>query len=249
MRARRLVVAAACLGAALLLPAAGPAVARGATCQGQPATITGTPGGTVTGTAGSDVIVTNGADVVNALGGADQICVTGDPGVVLDAGGGDDGVHLDDPRDVTGSYDGGAGDDTISVNAPDRVALDLGGTLEVGDDFPVPHADLAGFEDARARADNVQLDGTSGPNVLEWNSCVGTMTGGQGADRLEWAGGANRCRGQQERTVGVYGGKGDDRLIGSPWADVLVGGRGHDIAVGAGGVDRCRAEVERGCEQ
>jgi Ca2+-binding RTX toxin-like protein len=144
MRARHLVVAAACRGAGLLLPAAGPAAARGATCQGQPATITGTPGG------------------------------------------GDDGVHL---------------------------------------------------------------DGTSGPNVLEWNSCVGTMTGGQGADRLEWAGGANRCRGQQERTVGVYGGKGNDRLIGSPLADVLVGGPGHDIAVGAGGVDRCRAEVERGCEQ
>jgi FtsP/CotA-like multicopper oxidase with cupredoxin domain len=66
MRPRHVAVAVACLGAALLLPAAGPATARGATCQGQPVTTTGTPGGTVTGTPGPDVIVTNGADVVNA---------------------------------------------------------------------------------------------------------------------------------------------------------------------------------------
>ena len=68
--------AVALLGAALLAPA-GTAAAAGETCQGQAATIVGTPGGQITGTEGADVIVTNDADRVDALGGDDLVCATG----------------------------------------------------------------------------------------------------------------------------------------------------------------------------
>ncbi|PKH40687.1 hypothetical protein SAMN05192575_105223 [Nocardioides alpinus] len=80
--------AAALLGVTLLAPAA-PATAA-ATCQGRVATITGT--GTVTGTEGDDVIVADTALTVNALGGDDLVCVTGDAYTSVYAGAGDDVV-------------------------------------------------------------------------------------------------------------------------------------------------------------
>lgn len=69
--------AVALLGAALLAPV-GTAAAAGETCQGQAATIVGTPGGQITGTEGADVIVTNDATRVDALGGDDLVCATGE---------------------------------------------------------------------------------------------------------------------------------------------------------------------------
>ena len=71
--------AVALLGAALLAPV-GTAAAAGETCQGQAATIVGTPGGQITGTEGADVIVTNDANRVDALGGDDLVCATGERG-------------------------------------------------------------------------------------------------------------------------------------------------------------------------
>lgn len=72
--------AVALLGTALLVPM-GTATAAGETCQGQAATIVGTPGGQIVGTEGADVIVTNGATRVDALGGDDLVCATGEEGV------------------------------------------------------------------------------------------------------------------------------------------------------------------------
>ncbi|KRE95475.1 hypothetical protein ASG76_07460 [Nocardioides sp. Soil774] len=66
------------LAAATLQPTAAVAVAE--TCQGLPATLVGTPGGRLTDTEGADVLVTNGASVVDALGGDDVVCATGDAG-------------------------------------------------------------------------------------------------------------------------------------------------------------------------
>ncbi|MFC7359639.1 hypothetical protein [Nocardioides astragali] len=69
--------AVALLGAALLAPVS-TATAAGETCQGQAATIVGTPGSEITGTEGADVIVTNDATRVDALGGDDLVCATGE---------------------------------------------------------------------------------------------------------------------------------------------------------------------------
>ena len=72
--------AVALLGAALLTPM-GTATAAGETCQGQAATIVGTPGAQIVGTEGADVIVTNGGTRVDALGGDDLVCATIQDGV------------------------------------------------------------------------------------------------------------------------------------------------------------------------
>jgi len=85
---RLTLTAAALMGVALVVPM-GTASATAETCQGQPATIVGTPGGQVTGTEGADVIVTNGATRVEALGGDDRVCATGG-GVVAVLGAGAD---------------------------------------------------------------------------------------------------------------------------------------------------------------
>jgi hypothetical protein len=59
------------------VPAAAPARAAAEECQGQPATIVGTPEMTrLRGTGGADVIVTGGARRVFARGGSDLVCVT-----------------------------------------------------------------------------------------------------------------------------------------------------------------------------
>ena len=77
------------LGAALLVPM-GAATAVGETCQGQAATIVGTPGGQMVGTEGADVIVTNDATRVDALGGDDLVCATGASGIIVVLGAGAD---------------------------------------------------------------------------------------------------------------------------------------------------------------
>lgn len=114
---RTLPLMAAGLLAATLLTSP-TAYAASETCQGQPATIVGTPSqyGLI-GTEGPDVVVTNGALGVKTLGGDDLVCVTDEPGrrlgVTLDTGPGDDVVDgtftLADIEAVLGS-----GSDTYS---------------------------------------------------------------------------------------------------------------------------------------
>lgn len=95
---RHHLVALAGLTLGLLTPVLSvPAYAVGETCNGQAATLVGTPGGVVTGTDGPDVIVTNGAARVEAGAGDDVICTTGtvaadpfNPAVAVLAGAGND---------------------------------------------------------------------------------------------------------------------------------------------------------------
>ncbi|GAB3014132.1 hypothetical protein GCM10011376_08460 [Nocardioides flavus (ex Wang et al. 2016)] len=99
----------ALLGLTLLAPTG--ATAAGETCQGQPATIVGTPGAFVlTGTEGRDVIVTNGSLQVDALGGDDLLCVTV-RGAQVRAGDGDDVVDTTAVTQLSTTARLGAGSD------------------------------------------------------------------------------------------------------------------------------------------
>lgn len=197
-----------------------------ASCNGDPATVVGTPGGAVVGTPDRDVVVTNGASSVDTLAGIDVVCVTGG---------------------VPATMDGGDGRDRLVIAATTGfVRLDLGaGKLSA---TPGGTGTIAGFEDATVRAHTAQIDGTGGPNDIRWNACAGTVTAQRGSDKVSWAGGSDLCQSGDDRETGWFGGGGQDVLTGSPWADTLVGGRGHDVGDGRGGVDRCRVEVARNCE-
>lgn len=128
--------AATVMGLALLAPATGASAAE-EMCQGQPATIVGTPHGQIVGTPGDDVIVSYGDYTVDAGDGDDLICLRPILSLVqeVDAGPGDDSVvsegetnnaftDLGPGRD---SFVGGGGEDRIEASFDDSIVADAGG--------------------------------------------------------------------------------------------------------------------------
>src|SRR6478735_3049895 len=90
-------------------------------CQGQAATLVGSPDMSLVGTDGDDVIVTKGSRVIFALDGNDRVCVTGKSGQVY-AGFGDDVVDTttaSSGRSFLGpgadTYVGGPGTDFVKA--------------------------------------------------------------------------------------------------------------------------------------
>ncbi len=140
--------ATALLSAALLAPV-GTATAAAETCQGQAATIVGTPGGQITGTEGADVIVTNGAMRVDALGGDDRVCATGeDPtfgrSVFAILGAGAD--TFIDPRGGQHVIYAGTNDGPDNVVAPD--STDTGADVIRSSGYSLVRSGMAGQPNA-----------------------------------------------------------------------------------------------------
>ena len=238
----------------------------GAVCDGQAATIVGTPGADViNGTAGPDVIVgLGGADVIRGKGGDDVIC----------AGGGDDRIT------------GGAGDDTIFgqsgndtsiyATAPAGVTANLG-TGRVsggdGDDSLSSIENLVGSahdDELVGNAQDNQLIGGKGDDILRGKSGDDLLGGGPGDDRLKGRNGDDTLIGRSGNDTAVYvtapagvevdlgaktatGGDGndsvsqienvigsanDDILKGNGIDNVLTGGRGDDTLRGRKGNDK-----------
>ncbi len=113
------------------------AYAAAVTCQGQAATIVGTPSQSgLVGTEGPDVVVTNGADGIDTLGGDDLVCVT-DPDfprvVTLATGAGDDVVDASASRSSIDAelgsgadhYTASAGRDSVELGVSGRQRVDL----------------------------------------------------------------------------------------------------------------------------
>lgn len=172
-----------------------PAYAVGETCNGQAATLVGTPGSTVTGTDGPDVIVTNGAARVEAGAGDDVICTTGtvaadpfNPAVAVLAGAGDDLVdRRGELSPMAVGFAGlGTGNNTFyGAAARDLVGSDAGSAdiLRTGDgaDSALLHYATAlttevDTVDLGAGDDDAWVDGGFSPGL--------SVTGGPGTDRL-----------------------------------------------------------------
>ncbi len=109
-------------------------------CQGETATVVGTPGTTAPGTDGPDVIVTNGANRVEAGDGADLVCVTTPAAarrarVTVVAGPGADSVEVRSaPDDYVVTYLG-LGEDTY-VGRPGHTDIVYGAGADPGDPEP-----------------------------------------------------------------------------------------------------------------
>jgi Ca2+-binding RTX toxin-like protein len=150
-RPRHLVLpAVASLVTAVLAASGSPSVAADApTCDGQAATIVGDGSrATITGTEGPDVIVSNGAGRVDARGGDDTVCVTGnvsevDFDVKVFDGTGDD-VVIDQATLVP--------DAPGVIGAPLTVSLVEGGDRFVGND-------VGELVLARSGADTIETGG------------------------------------------------------------------------------------------
>ncbi len=219
------VLAAAVLVATALAPLASSA-ARAAgvpTCQGEPATIVGTPRGeTLIGTPGPDVILARGGDdVVRARGGDDLVCGGGGADVLGGGGGADrlygqSEAHRDDRGDTRWEpdlLDGGAGDDLLDVG---------------GDHGLEPISGAHGILDYRAAGASVTVD-----------LAAGTATG-QGEDTIVSPPPDSEC---DCYGIAVYGSAHDDVLLGGEADDYLAGFAGDDQIDGRGGDDLLFGEV------
>ncbi len=183
------------LAALLAVPAVAPmpATAAGETCQGRPATLVGTTGQPLAGTDGADVLVSGGASRVDALGGDDLVCVTGDARsvpqrlrtVVVVAGAGDDRVEVTTPGwgslallgPGADSYLGssGAAQEVRSDDVPFTVdtAVDL---IEITSG----EATVYSGSDSRPNSDVVEIES----GVVQWTGVMtpaGRLSGGPGA--------------------------------------------------------------------
>lgn len=164
--------AASLLAVTLLAPmsAAGAASAAVETCQGQPATIVGGSNAQLLGTAGADVIVTNGSTQVDALGGNDLICVTGQSGTVfLKAGEGNDAVSVQ-PGASNTTTELGQGADTFvegnaeshSVYAGTEAGVDTeADVIRIADAYSIVTTGMAG----QPNGDIIELNG----GQVYWN--------------------------------------------------------------------------------
>jgi hypothetical protein len=163
-------------------------------------------------------------------------------------------VHLGDGSDriqqeVGGLADGGEGDDEITGSAPsggtfvfaggpgaDRLEA-VGGTVGT-----VTYADHT--EGVTVRLNGFADDGAPGEGDNVLGNFTG-MVGGSGDDRLEagvegsslWGGGGNDTLLGSAGYDGLDGGEGDDQLLAGLADDRLAGGAGADILSGGPGLD------------
>ncbi len=186
------------LASATLVPSGGAAQAAPETCQGQPATLVGTPGGHLSGTDGPDVIITHGADL-NAGAGDDLICVDGlapvergGAGVdIVFAGPGDDTVVVTQVGDYYRlAVVLGDGDDTFSGGAgADWVTNRDDGEVDGGADVIATHGgnDHASVGGSSGTLVGDQVDLGSGGDTLYVDDGIpagASLEGGSGKDEL-----------------------------------------------------------------
>ena len=210
-----------------------PAAAQGPTCNGRPATTSGT-----SGTEGDDVLVgTDGHDYLDGKGGNDAICglggddrLVGGPGDDLLDGG--EGIDLADYSAhgqaavtidlMAGTATGGAGSDRLLIGSLENVELGCG----VDSDDTVIGDDRA--------------------NVIVGGSGDDTIVGSGGDDAIF---GLHPSVGRSDyfchafQTVDadeIDADEGDDRIFGDLGPDSIDAGPGVDVIDGGSEVDVCR---------
>ncbi|MCP5074709.1 MAG: calcium-binding protein [Rhodobacteraceae bacterium] len=165
---------------------------------------------------------------------------------------------------VTGSVDGGFGDDTYIVdnhlteitetvsNGTDTVQAAISWTL--GDNFEILTLIGSGNFDGYGNGLSNIINGNQGNNVLNGFGSADTLYGGAGDDKVNGGNGIDnlfggdgddRLRGQKGFDVlkaeagddELYGGQGDDNLFGGDDNDILKGGMGKDKLYGGDDAD------------
>lgn len=162
----------------------------------------------------AEYIETDTLDSIEAIIGSDDgdtVILSGAAGNTVDGGAGDDFIAGGGGVDF---LDGGAGVDTNSFSTIGvGVVADLGSgsaSYQTGASTTI-FENFSGFENLDGSAQNDQLFGDGGDNVLSGNDGNDLLSGRGGADTLD-------------------GGDGDDILQGGGGNDVLDGGDGIDTA-------------------
>jgi len=200
--------------ASVIVTSASPAQAGAPMCDGEVATILGTPGNDVLhGTPRNDVIV--------ALGGNDRI-FAGDGDDIVCAGPGNDLVKGQRGAD---RLLGGSGNDKMFGNAK--------GDVLIGGD---------GRDVLWGGVGPDQIWAGSGNDTVHAGHGNDTAVGGPGDDKLNGSSGADDLRGGQGADI-ITGGKGFDDLYGGAASDLITGGPGLDFIDAGLGPNRCRVDI------
>jgi Ca2+-binding RTX toxin-like protein len=196
--------------------------ARLFTPGGAPRTLGTDLGETVTGSAGDDIVYASGGnDLIRAEQGGDDR---------IHGGYGDDVIYMGAGFDADDRINGGGGNDTLVLQgnygpiqlAAPLIEIDTLRLLSAGDGSFV-----SATRGAFSYAVTVQSSSLVAGSLLTVDA-----SGLTAAETLTFTGpydGGAR--------VAVTGGKGADRLVGGPGADVLNGGDGNDYLWGRGGAD------------
>jgi Ca2+-binding RTX toxin-like protein len=179
----------------------------------------------------------------------------------ISTGGGNDTVYVESylPRNL----DLGTGKDALNykMNKSCGVAsivLDASADCTTLDDRHVVTR-LAGIERLDARTQHrLNVRGTSHRDVITARSPVVRVHVEAGSDQVlvdrshdseVWGGhGNDELMGSARKGIVLHGSRGDDVLNGGNGPDRLYGGSGRDVASGLGGKDFCVAEIQKGCE-
>lgn len=145
-------------------------------------------------------------------------------------------------------------DDSLELVGKDIVVVNLKADLMSLDGSSYS---LVGQPPVDAVARRVLLVGDAARNRLHVHqrTCKARIEGGRGRDSLQVVSTFLGFEpfplptGCGRRKSEVHGQRGNDRLQGGRFDDVLVGGPGRDRAQGLQGVDTCVAETEKSCER
>ena len=157
------------------------------------------------------------------------------PSHLIEAGDGDDNVHINNELDGLSGYrlvDGGLGNDTISLSYA---------TAPIS--FEINTYNTQNFENIISGQADDFLIGSSDDNIIRGNSGSDIIYGEMGNDILwgfgEFAYFAGQYLSQSYEDLGdtLYGGAGDDSLYGEFGDDILHGGPGRDELRGGEGND------------
>jgi len=194
----------------------------------------GSSGQTINGTSGNDTLVGGpGNDTINGLSGSDSL-VGGEGRDVLTGGDGDDTLdgwfseNFFDEEEVPDTLNGGLGNDVFRVDNAGDALTDSGGmdTVRVKDlDWTL----AAGYENLVIHNDTAEHGFTGIGNELD-NHIAATYAGsrleGRGGDDTLIGAGGNFGSNQ------LFGGEGNDSLVGAESGDEIDGGGGNDTLSG-----------------
>jgi len=183
----------------------------------------------ITGSGNDTVISGSQADTISTGDGNDLINAGRRPAI--------DGGPID-------YVSGGAGDDTLVVNASsDTQGVSL--TVAGNPHFLVRSVSGQFYLDADAGVERVRFIGGSGDDTINGASENDTLKGGGGADSIVGGDGKDTLFGGNANDVlngnggndKLFGGAGDDTMRGFAGNDLLNGGGGSDVLDGDGGRD------------
>lgn len=211
------------------------------------------------GGAGSDFIqgtsAKGGGGDDHLVGSRFQDTLEGGPGSDLLEGRAGNDVLTDRDGRRRDRYIGGAGIDRVSYSfSRNPVKVDLG--RGVGGIVGESDA-LETLEDASGGSGDDSLAGDSGPNFLDGREGSDRLFGRVGTDRLFGANGSDDLKGGDgpdrlvpDRSDALPskalrdrsdGGRGNDRVEGSPIRDLVIGGPGDDLIYGAANYEGSKA--------